>query len=75
MRLADQADGAGWRAFDERKTIAFDVQSFSPGEQQVAGLAFEREPHPPCGAFQMDPACAAKSQRFPVGKLDEHVRQ
>lgn len=73
MRFADQPDRSEWRAFDEREAVAFDAQSFSPGKQEVAYLAFQREPHPPFGAFEMDTARALKSQRLPVGKLDGHV--
>ncbi|MCX7174103.1 MAG: hypothetical protein NT159_09295 [Proteobacteria bacterium] len=73
MRFVDEPNGTGSQGFDERKTVAFDAQSFSPGKQEIAGLAFEREPHPPFGAFEMDTACALKSQRLPVGKLDDHV--
>lgn len=58
MRCADQPDGAGWRAFDEREAVAIDAQASSLGKHEVAGLAFKREPHPPFGAFETDTACA-----------------
>jgi len=73
--LADQSDGAGWQAFYERKTVVFDAQSLSLGEQEVAGLTFDCEPHHPFGAFEMDPASASKSQGPILGKLDDLVPQ
>lgn len=74
-RFADKSKDPGWKTFDESKAVAFDAQPCSLGKQEVAGLTFDREPHPSPGALKMDMACAAKSQGFPLGNLDDSISQ